>query len=100
MTEHGSRSTFPSNFFPATRAVILPHGCPGAEASSHRPLAVGRAREQVVKYAPGYVYAWSNRANVLIAKGDLPAALSDYGRAIDLAQDLSIPDKWVIFLNR
>lgn len=55
---------------------------------------------QIVKYSPGYVYGWSNRANVLIAEGDLQGALSDYDKALELAEGLVIPDKWVIFLNR
>ena len=55
---------------------------------------------QVIKYAPGYVYGWSNRANVLIADGDLKGAMADYNRALELADGLNMPDKWVIFLNR
>ncbi|CAM9140800.1 unnamed protein product [Ectocarpus sp. 4 AP-2014] len=55
---------------------------------------------QVVKYAPGYVYGWSNRANVLIAEGDLKAAVSDYDRALQLAEGIYMPDKWIIYLNR
>ncbi|CAM9930716.1 unnamed protein product, partial [Hapterophycus canaliculatus] len=54
----------------------------------------------VVKYAPGYVYGWSNRANVLIAEGDLVGAVKDYDRALELAEGISMPDKWVIHLNR
>lgn len=57
-------------------------------------------RSQVVKYAPGYVYGWSNRANVLIAEGDLKGAVSDYDRALELAEGVSMPDKWIIHLNR
>ncbi|CAM9926391.1 unnamed protein product [Pylaiella littoralis] len=55
---------------------------------------------QVVKYAPGYVYGWSNRANVLIAEGDLQGAVRDYDRALELAEGVSMPDKWIIHLNR
>lgn len=55
---------------------------------------------QVVKYAPGYVYGWSNRANVLIAEGDLHGAVADYDRALELADGLTMSDKWVIYLNR
>lgn len=56
--------------------------------------------DQVVKYAPGYVYGWSNRANVLIAEGDMNAAVSDYDRALELAEGIYMPDKWIIYLNR
>lgn len=55
---------------------------------------------QVIKYAPGYVYGWSNRGNVLIADGDLKGAVADYNKALELADGLNMPDKWVIFLNR
>lgn len=55
---------------------------------------------KVVKYAPGYVYGWSNRANVRIAEGDLTGAISDYDRALELADSLDVPDKWIIHLNR
>lgn len=54
----------------------------------------------MIKYAPGYVYGWSNRANVLIADGDLEGAVADYNKALELADGLNMPDKWVIFLNR
>lgn len=54
----------------------------------------------MVKYAPGYVYGWSNRANVLIAEGDLKGAVQDYDRALELAEGVSMPDKWIIHLNR
>ncbi|CAN0021747.1 unnamed protein product, partial [Ectocarpus sp. 13 AM-2016] len=56
--------------------------------------------KSVIKYAPGYVYGWSNRANVLIAEGDLKAAVSDYDRALQLAEGIYMPDKWIIYLNR
>ncbi|CAN0076404.1 unnamed protein product [Ascophyllum nodosum] len=55
---------------------------------------------QIIKNAPGYVYGWSNRGNVLIAEGDLKGAISDYNRALELADGLSMPDKWIIYLNR
>ncbi|CAN0329383.1 unnamed protein product, partial [Phaeothamnion confervicola] len=62
---------------------------------------------QVVKYAPGYVYGYSNRANVRISGGDLQGAIDDYGRALDLAAALpaaeaasGVPDRWLILLNR
>lgn len=58
------------------------------------------AKLKVVKYAPGYVYGWSNRANVLIAEGDLKGAVRDYDRALELAEGISMPDKWIIHLNR
>ncbi|CAM9557645.1 unnamed protein product [Choristocarpus tenellus] len=55
---------------------------------------------QVIKYSPGYVYGWSNRGNVLIAQGDLEGAISDYSKALELGQEINIPDAWVIYLNR
>ncbi|CAM9528284.1 unnamed protein product [Discosporangium mesarthrocarpum] len=55
---------------------------------------------QVVKYAPGYVYGWSNRGNVMVAEGDLNGAISDYSKALELAGSLNVPDMWMIYLNR
>ena len=83
---------------------------PGPQTSSFEPCvtlrhprALGAATavlDQIIKNAPGYVYGWSNRGNVLIAEGDLKGAISDYNRALELADGLSMPDKWIIYLNR
>lgn len=35
-----------------------------------------------------------------IAEGDLTGAISDYDRALELADSLDVPDKWIIHLNR
>ncbi|CAM9411158.1 unnamed protein product [Ectocarpus sp. 12 AP-2014] len=68
--------------------------------ASRRPNGNHATFHHVIKYAPGYVYGWSNRANVLIAEGDLKAAVSDYDRALQLAEGIYMPDKWIIYLNR
>eukprot|EP00611_Tribonema_gayanum_P013778 TRINITY_DN24998_c0_g1_i1.p1 TRINITY_DN24998_c0_g1~~TRINITY_DN24998_c0_g1_i1.p1 ORF type:complete len:417 (+),score=119.01 TRINITY_DN24998_c0_g1_i1:174-1253(+) len=57
----------------------------------------------VIKYAPGYIYGYSNRGNVQIAKGDLEAAIRDYSTAIKLCEEtegIKVPDLWLIHLNR
>eukprot|EP00612_Vaucheria_litorea_P000036 CAMPEP_0171452604 /NCGR_PEP_ID=MMETSP0945-20130129/645_1 /TAXON_ID=109269 /ORGANISM="Vaucheria litorea, Strain CCMP2940" /LENGTH=191 /DNA_ID=CAMNT_0011977303 /DNA_START=324 /DNA_END=896 /DNA_ORIENTATION=+ len=57
----------------------------------------------VLKSSPGYIYGFSNRANVQIARGELQSAISDYDRAIKLSEkdpSIKIPDLWLMHLNR
>lgn len=37
---------------------------------------------------------------MLIAEGDLRGAIADYDRALELADGLTLSDKWIIYLNR
>lgn len=52
----------------------------------------------VDELAPNYAYAYTNRANVRVARGDLVNAITDYGKALELAPLAS--DVWVTYLNR
>ena len=48
--------------------------------------------------APNYAYAYTNRANVRIARGNYAGAVADYERALQLAPLAT--DAWVTYLNR
>lgn len=53
---------------------------------------------ELVNLAPTFAPGFSNRANILVAKGRLDEAIKDYSRALDLAPRDG--DTWVLFLNR
>jgi tetratricopeptide (TPR) repeat protein len=76
------------------RAVNL-----GSTAQFDRSIGIWNT---IVKYAPGYVYGYSNRGNVRVALGDLSGAVSDYSKALELEEhgDLHLPDHWLILVNR
>ena len=48
--------------------------------------------------APNFAYAYTNRANVRVARGNFVGAIEDYSRAIELAP--LAKDTWVTLLNR
>jgi len=52
----------------------------------------------VDELAPNYAYAYTNRANVRIARSNFVGAIEDYGRALELAPLAT--DAWVTYLNR
>lgn len=43
-----------------------------------------RLYDRLTRVAPGYAYAWSNKANAQIALGDLESGLDAYKRAIEV----------------
>lgn len=53
---------------------------------------------ELIDVAPSFAPAYSNRANLLVVKGQLEDAVKDYSRAIELAPKDG--DTWVLFLNR
>jgi len=59
---------------------------------------------KVVELEPTYPYAWSNRGNMHILRGDLRAALDDYTRAVDQLPSAGSAgtsgEAWLIYLNR
>jgi len=53
---------------------------------------------ELIESTPNFAGGYSNRANLKVAKKEYESALTDYGRAIELAPLAS--DTWVVYLNR
>lgn len=56
------------------------------------------AYDKLIELAPTFAPGYSNRANILVAKGRFGDAIKDYSCAIELAPKDG--DTWVLFLNR
>lgn len=56
------------------------------------------AYDKLIDLAPTFAPGYSNRANILVAKGRFNDAIKDYSCAIELAPKDG--DTWVLFLNR
>lgn len=56
------------------------------------------AYEELIKMAPTFAPAYSNRANILVARNRLSEAVRDYDHALDLAP--LDGDTWVVYVNR
>lgn len=56
------------------------------------------AYNSLIKDAPNFAPAYSNRANLLVAKNRAKDALADYDRALELAP--ADGDVWVVLVNR
>jgi tetratricopeptide (TPR) repeat protein len=43
-----------------------------------------RLYDRLTRVAPGYPYAWSNKANAHVARGELDQALDSYVRSLEV----------------